>query len=157
MEKIIKTDPIKRTKALRPLSREHHHGLLLCWKIRRGLKNGIEINRIKKYTDWFFKNSLLTHFNVEEEFIFPLLGNDHELVKKTLADHRRLKRLFEDSTDIPKSLSLLEEELEAHIRFEERVLFPAIELAATEKELSLIMSIHTENSVYEDWGDVFWD
>lgn len=157
MEKIMKTLPLKRTKALRPLSREHHHGLLLCWKIRAGLKKGVEINRIKKYTDWFFKNSLLTHFNVEEEFIFPLLGNNHELVKKALADHRRLRRLFEDLTDIPKSLSLLEEELEAHIRFEERVLFPAIEVVATEKELNLIMEIHSENSIYEDWGDVFWD
>lgn len=153
----MKTEPIKRSRALQPLSREHHHGLLLCWKIRAGLKNGIEINRIKKYADWFFKNSLLAHFNIEEEFIFPLLGNDHDLVKKALTDHRRLKRLFEDSTDIKKSLSLLEEELEKHIRFEERILFPAIEEMATEKELNLIMTIHSENSIYEDWGDVFWE
>lgn len=153
----MKTEPIKRSKALQPLSREHHHGLLLCWKIRTGLKRDIEINRIKKYTDWFFKNSLLAHFNIEEEFIFPLLGNDHDLVKKALTDHRRLKRLFGDSTDIKKSLSILEEELEKHIRFEERIFFSAIEEVATEKELNLIMAIHSENSIYEDWGDVFWE
>ena len=90
-----------------------------------------------------------THFNIEEEFVFPLLGNEHELVKKALTDHRRLKRLFEDTTDIEKSLSLLEEELEKHIRFEERVLFPAIETIANEKELQLIMEIHSEDSTYE--------
>lgn len=43
--------PIKRHTALKPLSREHHHGLLLSWKIREGLKRNIEIPRIKKYID----------------------------------------------------------------------------------------------------------
>ena len=34
--------PQKRHKALQPLSREHHHGLLLSWKIRSGFnKKGI--------------------------------------------------------------------------------------------------------------------
>lgn len=152
----MKQVPIKRTKSLQPLSREHHHGLLLCWKIRTGLKKSIEIERIKNYTDWFFKNSLYAHFNIEEEFIFPLLGNDNELVKKALTDHRRLKRLFENTTDIKKSLSLLEEELENHIRFEERILFNEIQKVASPHELEMIMEIHSESSVYEDWGDEFW-
>ncbi|WP_241739476.1 hypothetical protein [Aestuariibaculum marinum] len=30
--------PLKRHKALQPLSREHHYGLLLTWKIRTGFK-----------------------------------------------------------------------------------------------------------------------
>jgi len=149
-------EPIKRSKFLQPLSREHHHGLLLCWKIRTGLKKGIDIDRIKKYADWFFKASLQTHFNIEEDFVFPILGNDHVLVKKALVDHRRLKRLFDDITHIENSLSLLEEELEKHIRFEERVLFPVIEEVANGKELKLIMEIHSEDSTYEDWGDEFW-
>lgn len=152
----MKAEPIKRNNVLKPLSREHHHGLLLCWKIRTGLKNSIEIGRIKAYTDWFFKNSLLAHFNIEEEFIFPLLGNENDLVKKALTDHRRIKRLFDDTKDIKKSLSLLEEELETHIRFEERILFGEIQKIATPHELDLIMKIHSENSVYEDWGDEFW-
>lgn len=152
----MKAEPIKRSNALRPLSREHHHGLLLCWKIRMGLKNSIEIDRIKAYTDWFYKNSLLPHFNIEEEFIFPLVGNENDLVKRALTDHRRIKRLFDDTKDIKKSLSLLEEELETHIRFEERILFGEIQKIATPHELDLIMKIHSENSVYEDWGDEFW-
>jgi iron-sulfur cluster repair protein YtfE (RIC family) len=154
--KVMKSQPIKRSITLQPLSREHHHGLLLCWKIRTGLKKDVAIDRIKKYSDWFFTNSLSAHFNIEEEFIFPLLGNDHKLVKKALTDHRRLKRLFHNTTHIKKSLSLLEEELEKHIRFEERILFPAIEKVVTEKELTLIMEIHAENNTYEDWGDEFW-
>ena len=114
--------PIKRDEFLKPLSRDHHHGLLLCWKIRTGFKKQVEISRIKSYSDWFYKNHLLPHFDVEEKYVFPILGNHHELVKKALSEHRKLRRLFEDSNDVPKNLGKIEEDLEAHIRFEERFL-----------------------------------
>jgi hemerythrin superfamily protein len=101
----MKTAPIKRSKALTaPKSRTSSRLTAMLGKYEQGLKKGQLISsRIKAYTDWFFKNSLLTHFNIEEEFVFPLLGNEHELVKKALTDHRRLKRLLEDTTDIEKS------------------------------------------------------
>jgi iron-sulfur cluster repair protein YtfE (RIC family) len=156
MNKTVKYAPIKRGIALKPLSRDHHHGLLLCWKIRTGLKKEIDTARIKKFTGWFFNNNLVNHFSDEEELIFPLLGSNHEYVRKAVAEHRRLKRLFEDTVDPRRSLSLIEEELERHIRFEERIMFPAIERVASEKELSLIMAIHTETTKVEDWGDPFW-
>ncbi len=148
---------IKRSKLLLPLSREYNHSLLLCWKIRTGLKKSVDINRIKTYTDWFFKNNLLSHFTVEEDFIFPLLGNNNPLTKKALADHRRLRRLFENNQDIERSLSLLEEELEKHIRFEKLKLLNEIQKIASDKELDLIMKIYSETMIYEDWGDPFWE
>jgi len=152
----MKIEPLKRSNALQPLSREHHHGLLFCWKIRRGLKKSVEIERIKAYADWFFKNNLSKHFNIEEEFIFKLLGNNHDLVQKALTDHRRLVRLFEDTVNVEKSLNQLEEELEKHIRFEERILFPEIQKIVSEHELELAMKIHSEEIVCEDWGNEFW-
>lgn len=111
--------PQKRHKALQPLSREHHHGLLLSWKIRTGFKKKIEPNRIRIYADWFYINHLIPHFEMEEEHIFTLLDSDHELIKKALADHRRIKRLFSEENEDAKTLSKIEEELEQHIRFEE--------------------------------------
>ena len=56
--------PQKRHKALQPLSREHHHGLLLSWKIRAGFSENIGPKRIKVYADWFFKNHLIPHFHL---------------------------------------------------------------------------------------------
>lgn len=117
------TKPIKRNEALQPVSREHHQGLLLCWKIRQGLKKNIAPNRMKVYADWFYKEHLLPHFEIEEKYLFPVLGNEHELIIKATAQHRRLTRLFTDQQQLAKSLSFIEEELETHIRFEERVLF----------------------------------
>jgi len=150
------TPPIKRSLALQSLSREHHYSLLLCWKIRTGFKKTVELERIKAYTDWFFKIELLPHFQIEEEFVFPILGNTNDLVKKAIAQHRKLKKLFDDTSDLNKSLNFIEEELERHIRFEERVLFNEIEKVATAEQFDVMLKAHNKNTYTENWADEFW-
>lgn len=149
-------DPIKRIEALKNLSRDHHHGLLLCWKIREGMKRNVEITRIKNYVDWFWKQHLEEHFEIEEKHIFPILGNANALVKQAKAEHRRLKRFFEDTSDPLRSISLIEEELEKHIRFEERVLFNEIQKHATQDQLLKITAAHAETKLHEEHTDAFW-
>lgn len=152
-----KSKPIKRDKLIQPLSREHHHSLLLCWKIRKGFAKGVAPERMKVYTDWFFENHILPHFEIEEKYMFPVLGNEHELVKKALSEHRRLKRLFQNEEEIEKSLSLIEEELDMHIRFEERELFNIIQQEATPEELAMIAEKHgPEEKFQENTADEFW-
>lgn len=149
--------PIKRHEALKPLSREHHHGLLLCWKIRQGIRMDVEIPRIKAYTEWFKIHYLDPHFETEEKYIFPVLGNENELVKRALAEHRRLKRLFEQDTDIEIALNSIEEELDSHIRFEERVLFNEIQEVASAEQLEEIENHHSGIEFNDDdWQDHFW-
>ena len=148
-------EPIKRIEQLKALSREHHHGLLLCWKIREGIKRNIETERIKKYVDWFWNNHLQQHFETEEKILFPILGNHNALIQQALTEHSRLKRLFESDNDIYKSISLIEEELEKHIRFEERVLFNEIQKVGTPQELDKLYAVH--NSDFKDnLADEFW-
>ncbi len=153
----MKNKPIKRHEALKPLSREHHYGLLLCWKIRQGFKLNVDSQRIKDYTEWFKVQYLEPHFEAEEQYIFPVLGNDHELVKRALSEHRRLKRLFDQETEITKALILIEEELYSHIRFEERVLFNEIQRIATSEQLAEIEEKH-QGIAFSDkeWKDKFW-
>ena len=151
-----KPKPIKRDKNIQPLSRDHHHTLLLCWKLRKGFAKGVAPERMKKYSDWFFQDHVLPHFKIEEEYLFPVLGEDHEMVKKALADHRRLQRLFEDDKDISRSLSLIEEELEKHVRFEERELFNEIQKQATEEQLAVILVKHKDEKFQENTADEFW-
>jgi|GEM_PF-385278 len=148
--------PIKRNKALQGVSREHHHGLLLCWKIRTGFSKGIPEERIKKYVDWFYTTHLIPHFELEENYMFPILGNDDELVKKALAQHKRLHRLFAGTDTLSRSLSLIEEELEQHIRFEERILFNEIQKSATEEQLEIISKIHKDEKFNDNTDDTFW-
>ena len=151
-----KPKPIKRSENIQPLSRDHHHSLLLCWKIRKGFSKGVAPERIKKYTDWFYEEQVLPHFEIEEKYLYPVLGEKNELVQRALAEHRRLKRLFEDEKDMVKSLGLLEEELELHIRFEERELFNEIQKNATEEELAVISEIHKDEKFQDNTQDEFW-
>ena len=115
--------PLKRAKALQPISREHHHGLLLSWKIREGLKKEVDPGRITKYADYFWEHHLIPHFEMEEKYIFPILGAENELIKTALEQHKELETLFAMKTDLVNNLSAIEKALTIHIRFEEQVLF----------------------------------
>lgn len=150
--------PLKRHEALKPLSKDHHHGLLLCWKIREGRKKNVATDRIKAYTDYFFSSQLRPHFKFEEEEIFVLLGKDHPMVKKAIRDHIHLENLFKENSNIDRSLSEIEKELENHIRFEERVLFNEIQ---KETEDSRLEELKNKEEAFktpdpDDWSDKFW-
>ncbi|WP_067146927.1 hemerythrin domain-containing protein [Pseudotamlana agarivorans] len=148
--------PLKRHQALQPLSRDHHHGLLLCWKIRTGFGKGVEPNRIKSYADWFFENHLIPHFKLEEQHIFSLLEDDNALKKKALEDHKALISLFSKTDEVAKTLSEIEKQLDDHIRFEERVLFPEIQKIATEEQFETIEAMHHEKPFVDNVADAFW-
>lgn len=149
---------LERSEELKPFSREHHHGLLLCWKIRTGISNGVSFDRIKKYTDWFYTAYLAPHFEAEEKYVLSILGKDDPMVKKVLSNRRRLKKLFLGHKKPPEiALSLLEEELESHIRFEERQLFQYIQEVATTEQLDKIRELHKEREFQENTEDMFWE
>ena len=147
--------PLKRSLPLIPISREHHHGLLLAWKIREGLKYKITLDRIKKYTDWFWESHLLPHFEFEEKYIFPILEKNNDLIKIVLQEHTKLKQLFSSKKVDKENLLSIQKELTAHIRFEERILFKKIESVASESQLKLIETAHSE-IINDDWHDEFW-
>ncbi|WP_432670650.1 hemerythrin domain-containing protein [Flavobacterium sp. SM2513] len=148
--------PIKRNEFLQAISREHHQGLLLSWKIKTGFKKEVNPLRMKRYTDWYYTTHLLPHFEVEERYIFPILGNEHELVLQALAEHERLVVLFESEIASADNLHSIQKELEAHIRFEERVLFNEIQEVATQAQLEHIRIHHTEEKFVDNLEDAFW-
>ncbi|MEM0517145.1 hemerythrin domain-containing protein [Aequorivita flava] len=152
-----KTKPIKRHVALQPLSRQHHFGLLFSWKLRKGFHKNIEKKRLQQYAKWFFKHEIEPHFKDEEKYLFPILEADNELIERALKEHRRLKRLFNNTKDPERSLHQLEEELDAHIRFEERVLFNEIQKVATEAQLKKIEEIHSNLEETPEYDDPFWE
>ncbi len=98
--------------------------------------------RIRNYCKRFLRERLKPHFTIEETVLFPVLGMDHPGVRKAMAEHRRLQRLINGRTDAMLAISMIEEELEAHIRFEERQLFNLIQDVATPEELKEIEKAH---------------
>lgn len=148
--------PIKRHVSIQPISREHHQDLLLCWKIRQGFAKGISPERMKTYAEWFFEAYLQAHFQAEESHLFPILGSDHELVKKAMTHHRRLTRLFASKDNLVKILNQIEEELEQHVRFEERILFNKIQDVATEEEFDRLHKALHDRPFIDNTEDQFW-
>lgn len=148
--------PLKRINELMPFSRDHHHTLLLCWKVKTGLKKGISSNRIKAYTDWFYKEHIIMHFEMEEKYLYPVLGSENKLIQQAIEEHTLLRKLFTDETNIDESLKLIPEELEKHIRFEERTLFNEIQKEASAGQLEKFKQIHSNEKFVDNLSDQFW-
>ena len=148
--------PSVKEESFEALSGEHRQALRFCENIRTGLLKNVEKQRIRRYTDWFKGNYLDPHFALEEQHIFPLLGNNVR-VKKAMANHRRINKLLSCDCDNERVLNLLEEELSTYIRYEERVLYKELVENATPEDLAVIDSIHDSISFQEDeWEDKFW-
>src|SRR5690606_22726019 len=127
--------------ALTTIRLEHDESLIFFSRIRIGLLNNVEPERIRSYTNWFTNNYLDPHFEVEEKLIFPVLGTNAR-VKRALANHRRIRRLLSCGCENEKVLNLMEEELEAYIRFEERILYKEIEKNSNAKQFSEFENLH---------------
>jgi hemerythrin-like domain-containing protein len=157
MPKEIK--PIKRSKQLTPLSKDHHDGLLFAWKIKQGLKNGADIKLIAEYVQWFWKNHLQEHFREEEQILAPHLPADNELLKRMIDEHQEIESMVHINENIPDETLLLNlaQAIDDHIRFEERQLFPYAEKIIPENELNLIYEQLSKEPVQcEKWGREFW-
>ncbi|OSZ78016.1 hypothetical protein CAP35_07025 [Chitinophagaceae bacterium IBVUCB1] len=153
--------PIKRSAELVPLSRDHHNGLLLCWKIRQGINKGIDTDRIAAYTSHVFDTELAPHFELEEQVLFSLIPED-EKFKRAANEHFQLKEIVltlrhhKATTDTLLSFANL---LESHIRYEERDLFNYIERHIQTVQLRIAgeMIEHAyKNACHNDWKDDFW-
>ncbi len=156
--------PIKRNENIVPLSQDHHLSLLFGWKIRQGLKAEIDVNRIVDYVHYFEDVHLLPHFKEEEVLLFNPY-KENELVQKGLHDHETIKniveRLYAENYKQQKIdlLNLLADTVEAHVRFEERELFPALENMLDADDLASVgealAASHPEKNI-DDYGDEFW-
>lgn len=151
--------PIKRSRELAPLSREHHEGLLFVWKIKQGIAFGIPADRIGKYCEWYRTNILEDHFTKEERTLSSLLPSSDVLLNTMKEDHQAIIEKLEQIEDDASyySLQRLAQIIYYHIRFEERSLFPHIEqLAPSEKLEQAAKTLAAETKPASEWRDEFW-
>jgi hypothetical protein len=148
----------KKHIVLTPLVEEHNEVILLCERIREGLRNKVAPKRIKKYIDWFKVAYLDPHFEIEKKHIFSILGKGNVRVKRALANHRRLKRLFGETSNLNTVLNKIEEELSTYIGFEERILYNEIRAIATPQQWEKIEESHQQLKFSDKaWKDRFWE
>ena len=147
---------MKRHEALVQLSRDHHFGLLLCWKLKEGLKREISVERMSNYIGLFYLQNLKPHFAEEEETIFKVLGEEHPLIKEAISQHRTFHKMIADGFQTPEQIEIFRSLLELHIRTEEREIFPEIEKQATDKQLADILKLAHPELKEPDYDDIFW-
>jgi iron-sulfur cluster repair protein YtfE (RIC family) len=151
---------MKRDENLVPLSREHHTGLLFCWKIRQGLAKEASPALIGDYAQYFWAAHLRPHFRKEEEILLPMLAEDDAHRQRLEHEHRDIEekvgKLQQEVSH--EALESLQKMLYDHIRYEERELFPYLEQKVTEKQLRQIGNLldeHTE-PLQDEFAPAFW-
>ena len=123
---------MKRTPALQPLSREHHTALALAKACERAVQSRDEglVGKTCQRILQAFSDELEPHFQIEEQSLLPLLrsAGNAPLEQRTMEDHQQLRALLNglQQNDI-EALDSFGKLLSAHVRFEERELFPALE------------------------------
>ncbi|MCC6288945.1 MAG: hemerythrin domain-containing protein [Chitinophagaceae bacterium] len=137
---------MKRHTALLPLSREHHNALILAQLIKKDAPayKGMPTDTQGKinYAVDFFETDLRAHFYKEEVVLEKVKHVNVEidtLAKEIIAEHEALKNHFiqlKTAVDKIAALDELGKLLEAHIRKEERVLFPLIQQHCSEELLA---------------------
>ena len=123
---------MKRSAILQPLSREHHTALTLAKASERAARSGDEalVRLACQRVIHSFSNELEPHFQFEETSLLPLLHSPETqpLAERTLADHQQLRGLLDAlRQNDAGALDSFGKCLTAHVRFEERELFPALE------------------------------
>jgi hemerythrin-like domain-containing protein len=134
---------VKRHPALIELSRDHQHGLATAHTVRHAAGT----NRAEARSAFllFWNEEAERHFQIEEQVLLPALhGLDaaDEPVNRVLAEHAEIRRraadLSEEGQPAVDDLHRLGGLLERHIRYEERVLFPLIESALDDTQLTAL-------------------
>ncbi len=136
----------RRHDSLIPLTHDHHHALAQMRNLRMAAGGEAKdvLQQSKEFLA-FFREDTLNHFREEEEIVFPLAIGDQrasKLVSRAVTEHIQIHALVAQLAievgegRVRGSTALgLAEALEAHIRFEEREIFPLLEEVVSDAQL----------------------
>ena len=155
--------PITRNEQIKKLSREHHSSLLFCWKIRQGLKNNLQPQRICEYVQYYWQQNLQPHFREEEKILFAPIKDRQ--VQSAINEHRQIRRQIEGlanlkKNDMQKSLARIADMVDDHVRYEERTLFPHLEKKLIKEQLKNIgeqIQKQYSSPLIDQYEDEFWN
>ena len=122
---------MKRAPELAELSREHHQALALALALRRTTDEDLERNTARYVA--FMADHDAGHFAVEETALVPVLPDD--MAERLLREHDALRAVAAELGDAA-TVRRAGELLAAHVRFEERVVFPHLEQELAPDELA---------------------
>ena len=129
---------MKRHPALVPLSRDHHHALVIARSLRHATAETATEATRAFLSHWDTEEKL--HFRLEEELLLPAHAAhgepDHPAIIRMLLDHITIRRDAAQLAGTP-SLELLHDlgaRLADHVALEEHDVFPLIDATILETE-----------------------
>ena len=134
---------MKRSSALAPLSRDHHHALVVAQRLSRATEE--DAAPATEAFVAFLSGHELAHFALEESVLLPLVAGDgpgEQMAARIRADHAALRedleRLRNTGGTGAKSTDLhtVGERLRSHVQLEEREFFPYLEQMLDESALA---------------------
>lgn len=157
---------MKRSYALETLSWEHHNGLVLSFRLERGLQMRAEIDELKNYLLHVWQSALRFHFQIEENYLLleackDLLQDDYN---KMCEEHKEFYKLIrslkncKDQAEVESLVNQFYEKLKNHIRFEESEFFSKIEKALSKIDArKLGQKLHELHEPVDlSWPVEFW-
>lgn len=144
---------MKRHASLAPLSRDHHHGLVMAERLILGRSTNPNADWPEDRTDQaarliaFFKSDLLPHFEAEEAHVFPAaareMADGAREAAALVADHEAMRAMIrgleaDGVSRLDDRLPAFGLLLRAHIRREERELFERMQAACDAATLAAV-------------------
>jgi hemerythrin-like domain-containing protein len=133
---------MKRHPALVPLSRDHHHALVIARRLRQATAADAADSTRAFLVHW--EEEEQAHFRLEEEILLPAYAArgdvGHPAIARALLDHVMVRRDVLRLAEAPP-LEVVHElgaRLAAHVEFEEHELFPLIERTLSEPDLAAL-------------------
>jgi hypothetical protein len=133
---------MKRSEALTPLSHDHHQALVAAQQLRRAEDPEAATAAFLE----FWRGQGSQHFRIEEDILLPAWlaadpDADRALAARLADEHLTIRaraRAVERGELSPEGLHELGELMSAHVRFEERELFPRIEASLDPQALATL-------------------
>lgn len=155
---------MQRAESLQPLSRQHKSALMTCLLIRKGVSKQASVSVMTDFLLRCWKEELEPHFEQEEKHILPLLDTYPEgktFAKAIIRDHelwRTAMTHLQQANITHRLLADLADQLEQHVRYEERIVFPSMEAGVSPALLkNLRLKEETETSICNTYPDKFWE
>jgi hemerythrin-like domain-containing protein len=139
---------MRRSRALKPLSSEHHQALLVAFQLKKGLAGHSEsagapkdLPGLLSLARRFEESVLRPHTRAEEDVLGRHLAAED--MRRLAGEHEELRRLLATAkgsqpAELRSALGAFADLLERHVRWEERELFPAAEGQVDAETLALI-------------------
>jgi len=125
--------PLRRSAQLYPLSWQHHNALMVVLLVKKGIRKAADPGIIGLFLVEFWHETMHAHVEAEES-VLAIYINANDLLSKfyaqMLEDHQQMREIIDVMERAHPDFVLInqfQQLLEQHIRFEERVFFPALE------------------------------